>query len=46
MPEDTGERVRRWAEGEAEREKQKEAFLGKLKAVSKNPRAALEEMGG
>ena len=32
-------------EGEAEREKQREAFMGKLQAVGKDPRAALEAMG-
>src|SRR5919107_3187355 len=32
LPEDTGERVKGWAEGEAEREKQREAFVGKLQA--------------
>jgi hypothetical protein len=42
LPEDIPERVREWAEGEAEREKQREAFLGRLQAVSKDPRAALE----
>lgn len=46
LPEDMGERVQGWAEGEADREKEREAFLGKLRAVSKDPRAALEEMGG
>jgi len=46
LPEDTGERVRQWAEGEAERERQREAFMGKLTAVGKDPRATLEEMGG
>jgi hypothetical protein len=45
LPEDTGERVKGWAEGEAEREKQREAFVGKLQAVAKNTRAALEGMG-
>jgi hypothetical protein len=29
------------AEGEAEREEQREEFMGKLRAVGKNPRAAL-----
>jgi hypothetical protein len=36
-----GERVRGWAEGEAEREKQREVFMGKLQAVGNDPRAAL-----
>jgi hypothetical protein len=31
--------------GEAEREKQREAFMEKLQAVGKDPRAALEGMG-
>ena len=44
LPEDTAERVKGWAEGEAEREKQREAFLGRLKAVGKDPRAALETL--
>jgi len=42
LPEDTGQRVRQWTEGEAEREKQREIFMGKLQAVEKDPRAALE----
>jgi len=46
LPEDTAERIKGWAEGEAEREKKREAFLGKLQAVAKDPRAALEGMGG
>ena len=46
LPEDLGERVREWTEGESEREKQREAFIGKLQAVSKDPRAVLEGMGG
>jgi len=45
LPEDMPEQVRKWAEGEAEREKQREAFMGKLGAVGKDPRAALEGMG-
>jgi hypothetical protein len=45
LPEDTARRAKEWAEGEGEREKQREAFLGKLHAVGKNPRAALEGMG-
>src|SRR5919112_927375 len=44
LPEDMPEQAREWAEGEAEREKQREAFMGKLQAVGKDPRAALEEM--
>jgi hypothetical protein len=44
LPDDTAERVKGWAEGEAEREKQREAFLGRLKAVGKDPRAALETL--
>jgi hypothetical protein len=46
LPEDTGQRVRQWAEREAEKEKQREAFLGRLQAVNKDPRTVLEEMGG
>jgi hypothetical protein len=42
---DISDRVNEWTEGEAEREKQREAFLGRLKAVGKDPRAALEGMG-
>jgi len=42
LPEDVEERIKEWAEGEAEREKQIEAFMGKLRAVGKDPRAALE----
>jgi len=44
LPEDTGERVRGWAEDEVERQKQREAFMGRLQAVEKDPRAALEGM--
>jgi hypothetical protein len=46
LPEDTVEKAKEWAEGEAEREKQREAFMGKLQAVGKDPRAAVEEFGG
>ena len=46
LPEDIPDRVRGWAEGEAEREKQWEEFMGRLRAAGKDPRAALEEMGG
>ena len=38
LPEDTAERVKGWAE--------REAFLGRLQAHSKDPRTALEAMGG
>jgi hypothetical protein len=34
-----------WAEGEAERGMKREAFMGRLRAVEKIPRAALEGMG-
>jgi hypothetical protein len=44
LPEDTSERLKEWAEGEAEREHKREAFMGKLQAVAKDPMAALEEM--
>jgi hypothetical protein len=46
LPEDTAEKTKEWAEGEAERERQREAFMGKLQAVGKDPRAALKKMGG
>jgi hypothetical protein len=46
LPEDTAKKVQEWAEGEAEREEQRETFMGRLKAVEKDPRAALEAMGG
>ena len=42
LPEDTPERAREWAGGEAEREHEREAFMGKLQAAAKDPRAALE----
>ena len=45
LPDDTAERIKGWAEGEAEREKQREAFLGRLQAVGKDPGVALEAMG-
>ncbi|MDQ3865123.1 MAG: hypothetical protein M3317_16805 [Actinomycetota bacterium] len=45
LPEDTAEKAKEWAEGEAEREKERDAFLGKLQAVEKDPRAALKGMG-
>jgi hypothetical protein len=44
--EDTREKAEEWVEGEAEREKQREAFKGRLQAVGNDPKAALEEMGG
>jgi hypothetical protein len=34
-----GERVREWTEGEAEKEKQRGEFMGKLWAVGKDARA-------
>jgi hypothetical protein len=46
LPEDTAKKAKEWAEGEAERGRQKEAFMGRLQAVGEDPRAALEEMGG
>ena len=46
LPQDTAKKAKEWAEGEAEREKQREALLGRLRAVGKDPMAALEEMGG
>jgi hypothetical protein len=42
LPEDMGERVKGWAEGETEREKERETFMGKLRAVGKNPSAVME----
>ena len=45
LPEDTAEKAKEWAEGEVERQKQREGFMGKLQAVGENPRAALEGMG-
>jgi hypothetical protein len=45
LPEDTSERAKEWVEDEVERQKQREAFLGRLKAVGEDPRAALEGMG-
>ena len=44
MPGDTAERVKERAAGEAEREKQREAFIGRLQAVGEDPRAGLEAM--
>ena len=44
LPEDTAEKAKEWAEGEAERERQQAAFMGKLQAVGKDPRAALETL--
>jgi hypothetical protein len=41
LPEDTSEKAKVWAEDEVERE----VFLGRLKAVGEDPRAALEGMG-
>jgi hypothetical protein len=46
LPEDTGERVKQWARGEAVGAKEQEAFMGKLRAVGKDPKAALDETGG
>jgi hypothetical protein len=45
LPKDMGERVKEWAEDETEREKQREMFMGRLQAVGKDPREALEAMG-
>ena len=45
LPEDIPDRVKEWAEGEAEMEKQREEFMGKLRNIGKDPRAGLEEMG-
>ncbi|MDQ3913135.1 MAG: hypothetical protein M3305_15465 [Actinomycetota bacterium] len=46
LPEDIPDRVKEWAGGEEERDKQREAFLGRLRAVGKDPMATLESMGG
>jgi hypothetical protein len=46
LSEDTATKAKEWAEEEAEGERQREAFMGKLRAVGKDPRTALEEMGG
>ena len=45
LPEDTAEKAKGWAEGEAEREKAQEAFMGRLQSIEKDPRTALEGMG-
>lgn len=45
LPEDTAGKAKEWAEKEGEREKQREAFIGRLQSVEKDPRAALEVMG-
>jgi hypothetical protein len=42
LPENTAGRAKEWAEGEAQRE----AVMKKLGAAGKDPRAALEAMGG
>ena len=44
VPEDMTERIKEWADGEVEREKERETFMGKLQAVGKDPRAALDTM--
>ena len=41
LPEDTAEKAKEWAEKEGERE----AFMGKLQAAGKDPRAALKGLG-
>jgi hypothetical protein len=41
LPEDTAEKAKEWAEKEAERER----VMGRIAAVGKNPRAALEGIG-
>jgi hypothetical protein len=46
LPKDIEERARQWAKDESEREKEREAFMGKLQALGKDPRAAVEEIGG
>jgi len=44
LPEDTPERAKEWAEGEAQREQRRAEFVGRLQAVGEDPRAALEGM--
>ena len=39
---DTAKKATEWAEDEAERKKQREAFMGRLRAVGKDPRAAMD----
>jgi hypothetical protein len=46
LPEATVEKTKEWAVGEAEREKQREEFMGRLRAVGKDPGGALGAMGG
>jgi hypothetical protein len=46
LAEDATKKAKEWAVEEAERERQREAFMGKLQAVGKGSRAAPEEMGG
>ncbi len=41
LPEDTSEKAKAWAEKEGEREKEREALMGRLQSVEKDPRAAL-----
>ena len=44
MPPDTPARSQKWAEGEAERERKKQEFMGNLAAFNKNPLKAV--LGG
>jgi hypothetical protein len=46
LPEDTAEKAKESVERAAKTEKERKAFVGKLQAVGKDPRAALEEIGG
>ena len=41
MPEDTAGKARDWAEGEDERERKKQEFMGNLAAFNKDPLAVL-----
>ena len=43
LPEDTAEKAKGWAEGEAEREKQREAFLGRLQATAEKAKVWAED---
>jgi hypothetical protein len=44
LPEDTAEKAKAWAEKEGEREKEREAFMGRLQSVEKDPITTLEAM--
>ena len=44
LPEDTSKKAKAWAEKEGEREKEREAFMGRLRSVEKDPITTLEAM--